>query len=70
MIQIDCLLVLQYWYIYKKEDFFLIKQNGLGAESPKPSHWGLVTGAPLETAVGGDGGRWYGGGYEVAVVWW
>jgi hypothetical protein len=31
--------------------------GGFGAKSPKPSHWGSVTDAPSETAVGGDGGR-------------
>jgi hypothetical protein len=29
---------------------------------------GLVSDAPVETAVGVDGGRWWGGVYEVTAV--
>ena len=39
--------------------------KGVGAKNPKPSRWGLISGAPLETAVENDGRRWWGGVYEV-----
>jgi hypothetical protein len=42
----------------------------LGGKSLKLSHWGLVTGALLGMAAGGNGGRWYGGMYEAVVVPW
>jgi hypothetical protein len=46
----------------------LREQGGFGATSQKPSHWGSVSGAPLETAVEGDGGRCWGAVYEVEVA--
>jgi hypothetical protein len=39
-----------------------------GAENPKPSRRGSVTGAPLEMAAGDDGRGWWGGFYKVRVV--
>jgi hypothetical protein len=45
-----------------------IDGSSRGAKSPKLSHWGLVSGVPLETAVEGDVGRWWGGLYEVVMV--
>src|ERR1700728_2112826 len=41
-----------------------------GAKCLKPSHWGSVSGTLLEMALEGDGERWRGGVYEMAVVWW
>ena len=35
---------------------------------PKPSRWGSVLGTPLKTVVGGNGERWWGGGYAMVVV--
>jgi len=39
------------------------------AKSSKLSRQGSVSGASLETAIEGDGGRWWGGAYEVVVMW-
>ena len=38
------------------------------AQNSIQSHWDLVLGVPLETAVGGDGGGWYGIENELMVV--
>jgi len=40
----------------------------LGPKMQKPSHQDSVSGVPVETVVGVDGGRWWSGGYEVMVV--
>jgi hypothetical protein len=37
-------------------------------KNPKPSPGSLVSGAPMETGVEDDEGRWYGGVYEVVVA--
>ena len=42
--------------------------KGVGAKNPKPRRWGSISGAPLETALESDGGRWWGGVYAVATA--
>jgi hypothetical protein len=41
---------------------------GFGARNPKPSCYGSVLGAPMETAVEVDGRRWWVGAYNVVVA--
>ena len=40
----------------------------LGGQKSETEPLGSVSGAPLETAVRGEGGRWWGGAYEVVVA--
>jgi len=41
--------------------------EGVWAKRSKPSHHGLISGAPYETAKGDGAEGWCGGVYEVAV---
>jgi hypothetical protein len=43
-------------------------ERGLGSKSDKTEHDGSISGAPRETAVEGNGGRWWHGVDEVVVV--
>ena len=43
-------------------------ESRLGAKNHETEHNGSVSGAPCETAVESDGGRWLGGVDEVLVV--
>ena len=43
-------------------------ERGLGAKSHETERDGSVSGAPWETAVEGDGGRWWGGVDEVVAA--
>jgi hypothetical protein len=50
-----------------------VRASGGGPLRPKKSkteRWGSVSGAPLETRVEGDRGRWRDDAYEVVVVGW
>jgi hypothetical protein len=42
--------------------------GGFGTKNPKPSPGGSVSGAPMETGVGDDKGRLYGGVYEMVAA--
>jgi hypothetical protein len=42
--------------------------EGAGGQNHKTEHNGSISGVPCETAVEGDGGRWWHGVDEVVVV--
>jgi hypothetical protein len=44
------------------------QERGLGAKNTETEHNGSILGAPCETMVEGDGGRWWGRTNEVVVV--
>jgi hypothetical protein len=44
------------------------QERGLGSKSDKTEHNSSISGAPCETVVEGDGGRWWRGVDEVVAV--
>jgi hypothetical protein len=54
------------WGVPWLQPFDGVRRRGRwGAKRPKLSHLGSISGAPLEMATGDNGGRWFGGAYEV-----